>query len=121
MCCHTDHPSLITSARYQLVRLVSKRVECMQAAPIACERSMPKPTPAPTPSGRLNYRRRLLAILDAFLDPGERTYARAHRLVDRLFRDPRRQGRVATTLDWVVWDHYVSELIDSECYDDPDY
>lgn len=70
---------------------------------------MPKP---------LDYRRRLLAIVDAFMDPADLSHTRGIRLINRLYRDPRRRLQ---TIDDLVWGGFVSELTDSDFYENPEY
>lgn len=64
----------------------------------------------------LNYRRRLLAVVDAFLDPSESSHARAHRLIKRLYQDPRRS---VTTIDGLVWHRLLDALSESAFSTDP--
>lgn len=64
------------------------------------------------PNKPLNYRRRLLTILNAFLDPADASHARARHLVSRLYHDPRRRG--LQTIDDLVWGTFVSELTDPD-------
>jgi hypothetical protein len=70
---------------------------------------MPKP---------LDYRRRLLAIVDAFMDPSDGSHTRACRRVNRLYHDPRRRLQ---TIDDLVWGGFVSELTDSVFYEQLEY
>lgn len=70
---------------------------------------MPKP---------LDYRRRLLAIVDAFMDPADASQTRADRLINRLYHDPRRRLQ---TIDDLVWGTFVSELTDSLFYEDSEF
>ena len=46
----------------------------------------------------LDYRRRLLAIADAFMDPADVSHTRAYRLVNRLYHDPRRRSQTIDDL-----------------------
>lgn len=62
---------------------------------------MPKP---------LNYRRRLLAIVDTYLDPTDISHARAHLLLHRLAHARRFRFH---TIDEMVWSGFASELNDS--------
>lgn len=70
---------------------------------------MPKP---------LDYRRRLLRIVDAFSDPTDTAHAHALRLIDRLKHD-RRRG--LQSIDDLVWGTLISELSDSLFFNDPDF
>ncbi len=66
----------------------------------------------------LNYRCRLLTIVNAFLDPADPTHARAQRLADRLYHD---SNRLVQTIDYVVWNGLVSQLTDCVFYGSPAY
>jgi hypothetical protein len=66
----------------------------------------------------LAYRRRLLAIVNAFLDPTEASHTRARHLLKRLYHDPRRRSQ---TVDDLVWGTFVSELTDADFCEDAAY
>lgn len=70
---------------------------------------MPKP---------LDYRRLLLTIVDAYLDPADVSHIRADRFVSRLYHDPRRRLQ---TIDDLVWGGLVSQLTDSLFSEDRGY
>jgi len=66
----------------------------------------------------LDYRRRLLTIVDAFIDPADVSHARAYRLVNRLYHDLRCRSQ---TIDDLVWGTFVRELTDSVFSENPSY
>ena len=63
-----------------------------------------------------NYRRALLAAVEAFLQRTPESLEKAHRQVRRL-----RKARQFTTLDTLVWDSFISELTDSIFYEEETY
>ena len=71
---------------------------------------MPKP---------LDYRRRLLNVVNAYLDPADTSHVRADRLIDRLYHDHFRHN--SQTIDDLVWGGFVQELTDSEFSENPTY
>lgn len=64
----------------------------------------------------LNYRRRLLAIVDALMDPSTASHGRAHRLIKRLYQDPRRNS---LSIDDLVWHWLLNKLSDVSLTTDP--
>ncbi len=63
-----------------------------------------------------NYRRALLAAVEAFLQRTPESLEKAHRQVRRL-----RKAREFTTLDTLVWAATISELTDSIFYEEDSY
>jgi hypothetical protein len=61
---------------------------------------------------RVNFRRTLLAAVDAFLEGTPTSIERAQRLVERCYT-----ARRFTTLDEIVWGGIISELSDSVFYE----
>jgi hypothetical protein len=78
-------------------------------------------TPGRRSPAPLNYRRRLLAIVNAFLEPADPTHARADRLVDRLYHDPRRRLQFGQTVNELIWGDLISQLTDFVFYEQPGY
>jgi hypothetical protein len=63
---------------------------------------------------RVNFRRTLLAAVDAVLEGAPSSLEKAHRLVDRWYA-----ARQFTNLDEIVWGHMISSLTDSLFYESP--
>lgn len=67
----------------------------------------------------LDYRRRLLNVVNAYLDPADASHGRADRLIARLYHD--HFSRNSQTVNDLVWGGFVQALTDSEFSENAEY